>query len=370
MTILWRYIALAWLRVFVSAVAATAGLYVVIDIFDRLGEVLSFGPSWTALVSYFLFKTPKILFDVYPAASLLATLVSMATLARTHELSAMRSCGMSDRRLASPVLACALLLSFGALFWSENVVPVSATRSRWLWDVELKQKVYRGVFDAASLWFQNDRGFVHIRRYDAGARVISGLSLYESDADFHLARVIEVESMTWRGDRWVSSAGFVKDVSGEDFRVRPLEPAELELHEDPENLAARKRRPEEFSFRQLRSQIAQLESRGLSADEYLVDLHHKLAWPFAGFFVALVGVPLALRAGSASGLARGTATGLVIGFAYWIVTGLALSAGRTGGVSPVAAAWAANGMCAMLAVLLFVRRVPTLRSRSRPARKA
>lgn len=357
MSILWRYVARAWLSVFATAMLATGGLYIVIDIFDRLGEVLSFSPSWTALVSYFLFKLPKILYDVYPAATLLATLISIGMLARNHELGAMRSSGMSDRRLAAPILACALLLSLGALFWSENVVPVAATRSRWLWDVELKQKVYRGVFDAASLWFQNDRGFVHIRRYDAGARVISGLSLYESDPEFNLQRVIEIESMTWRDDRWVSSGGFVKDIAGDEFHVRPLAPAEIELHEDPENLAARKRRPEEFSFRQLRRQIAQLEARGLAADEYLVDLHHKLAWPFAGFFVTLLAVPLALRSGRGSGLARATATGLIVGFGYWIVTGLALSAGRTGGVSPPAAAWAANGLCSIIAAALLARGV-------------
>jgi lipopolysaccharide export system permease protein len=210
------------------------------------------------------------------------------------------------------------------------------------------------VFDAASLWFQNDRGFVHIRRYDAGARVISGLSLYEAGPDFDLKRVYEVDSMTWLGDRWVSSGGFVKDIGGESL-VRPLAPAEFELHEDPENLAARKRRPEEFSFGQLRSQIAQLEARGLAADEYLVDLHHKLAWPFAGFFVTLVALPLALRAAPGAGLARGTAFGLVIGFSYWIVTGLALSAGRTGAVSPVFAAWAANVACTVIASAFLAR---------------
>ncbi len=354
MRILRRYVARTWLRVFATAMLAAASLFLIVDVFDRVGEVLPFSPSWTALTSYFLFKLPKILFDVFPAASLLATLISVGSLARTSELGAMRAAGLSDRRIAAPIVACALLLSIGALFWSENVVPVAATRSRWLWDVELKQKVYRGVFDAASLWFQNDRGFVHIRRYDAGARVISGLSLYEASTDFVLKRVYEVETMSWRDGRWVSSGGFVKNIEG-DLSVRPLAAAEFELHEDPENLAARKRRPEEFSFVQLRSQIAQLESRGLAADEYLVDLHHKLSWPFAGFFVALVALPLALGGARSSGLARGTAIGLVIGFSYWIATGLALSAGRTGAVSPVLAAWAANAACTVVAIVLLAR---------------
>lgn len=355
MSILWRYLARTWLKLFATTLLAVAGLYVVVDVFNRIGEVLPYSPSWRALVSYFLFKTPKILFDVFPAASLLATLTTMGVFMRSNEMLAMRACGMSPRRIALPIVISAFLLSLTALLWSEEVVPVAATRSRWLWDVELKQKVYRGVYDAASLWFQNDQGFVHIRRYDAGAGVISGLSLYEADRSFDLQRIYEIETMIWQNERWVSSGGFVKNVSGVDLQVQALAPAEFELREDPENLAARKRRPEEFGFRQLRIQIEQLKSRGLGADEFLVDLHHKLAWPFAGFFVALLGVPLALRAGRGSGLARGTALGLVVGFAYWIVTGLALSAGRTGGLSPAIAAWTANILCMVIAVGLYSR---------------
>lgn len=358
MSILWRYLARAWLKAFLTAASITAALYIVIDVFSRIGEVLSYAPSWVALVSYFLFKLPKILFDVFPAASLLATLVSIGMLSRDHEIMAMRACGISPGRVASPVVACALLLSFVALFWSEAVVPVAASRSRWLWDVELKQKVYRGVFDAASLWFQSERGFIHIRRYDAGTRTISGLSLYEANADFDLQRVVEVETMNWMDGHWVSSGGFVKDLKSGGSGLRQLAPAEFTLTEDPENLAARKRKPEEFSFRQLREQIAQAQSRGLAAEEELVDLHHKLAWPFAGFVVALLGVPVALRSSRGAGLARGTATGLVIGFGYWILTGLALSAGRTGGLPPLGAAWLANAVCVAIALMLYAYRPP------------
>lgn len=355
MSILWRYLARTWTAVFATAILATGGLYVVLDVFDRLGEVLPFSPSAMSVLTYFLFKLPKILYDVFPAASLLATLISIGMLSRSHEIHAMESCGMSDRRIAAPILSCAFLFSIGALVWSENVVPVAATHSRWLWDVELKQKVYRGVFDSASLWFQNERGFIHIRRYDAGNRVVSGLSLYESDPAFNLKRIVEIESMRWQDGRWVSSSGFVKEVLDEELRVRPMAAGEFQWNEDPDDLAARRRRAEEFSFGQLRRQIAQLEARGMAADEYLVDLHHKTAWPFAGFFVALLGVPLALATSRRAGLARQTALGLVVGFAYWIATGLALSAGRTGAVSPAVAAWAANAACSFIALILYSR---------------
>ena len=354
MSIVSRYLAARYLYVFGVAMVATCGLFLVIDVFDRLGQILPFGPSWTQVVVYFLFKLPKIIFDIYPAASLLAALISVGILSRNREILALRACGLSTWRLAVPIVAVAALTSVFALFWNETLVPVAATRSRWLWDVELKQKVYRGVFDAASLWFQSKDGFVHIAQYDAGQRIIRGLTLYESDPSFTLHRIIEVDRMHWSDGAWLADRGVVKDLLAPGgVEVRPLAVGEFRLREDPDNLTARKRRPEEFSFRQLRDQIALLQSKGLSADEFLVDLYHKLAWPFSGLVVAMLGVPLALRNGTRGAIAANVGVGLVVGFSYWVLTGLALSAGRTGGLSPIVAAWSANVTFAMLAAFFY-----------------
>lgn len=356
MSIIARYLATRYLHVFAMAMAAACGLFLVIDVFDRLGQILPFDPSWSKVVVYFLFKLPKIVFDIYPAASLLAALISIGILSRHREILALRACGVSTLRLAAPIVAVAALTSVFALVWNETLVPVAASRSRWLWDVELKQKVYRGVFDAASLWFQSKDGFVHIARYDAGQRVIRGLTLYESDPSFTLQRIVEVDEMRWsEGAGWLAERGVVKDLLAPGgIEVRPLAAGEFHLSEDPDNLTARKRRSEEFSFRQLRDKIALLESKGLGAEEFLVDLHHKLAWPFSGFVVALLGVPLALRRSARGSIAANVGVGLVVGFSYWVLTGLALSAGRTGGLSPGVAAWTANVTFSVLAAFFYV----------------
>ncbi|HYC57706.1 MAG TPA: LPS export ABC transporter permease LptG [Candidatus Binatia bacterium] len=357
MSILSRYLVLQYLRVFGLGMGAACGLYLIIDVFDRVGEVVPFAPSWTRVIVYFVAKLPKILYDIFPAASLLAALLSLAILTRNREILACKASGLSSWQLAIPILGVSAVLSVVALFWNENVVPVAASQSRWIWDVELKQKAYRGVFDSASIWYQGERGFVHIRRYDAGKREISGLTIFQSDPAFRLQRIIDVGSMHWRDGAWQGAAGVVKDlVSPGNVQVRPLADGELVLREDPDNLAARKRRSEEFSFRQLREQIAQLQARGLGADEFLVDLHHKMAWPFAGLVVTLIGLPLALRSGPRAGLAASLGLGLMIGFAYWVLTGLALSAGRTGAMSPVVAAWMANAVFTILAAFLYMSR--------------
>lgn len=354
MSIIAGYVASRYLRIFAIAMITACALFFVIDVFDRLGQIVSYDPSWRQVLAYFLFKLPKIVFDIYPAASLLAALISIGLLSRHREILALRACGVSAWQLAWPIVAVAALTSVAALFWNEMVVPVAAARSRWVWDVEIKQKVYRGVFDAASLWFQSKDGFVHIAQYNAEQRMIRGLTLYESDPSFALQRIIEVPQMHWRDGQWIGGAGVVKDLVAPDrITARPLAAGEFHLSENPDNLAARKRKSEEFSFRQLREQIALLESKGLGADEFLVDLHHKLAWPFSGLVVALLAVPLALRNGARSGIAANVGAGMIVGFSYWVLTGLALSAGRTGGLSPVVAAWTANVTFTALAAFFY-----------------
>lgn len=353
MSLLTRYLVAAYLRALALSLAIATALFLVVDVFDRLGEVLPFSPSAAALLSYFLFKLPKILFDVLPAAALLATLVAIGALVRSREVMAMRACGLGDRRLATPILVAAALTSAGALFWNESVVPVSASRSRWLWDFELKQKAYRGVFDAASLWFQTEKGFVHVERYDADHRVILGLSLFEADRNFDLVRVYETPRLEWDRDHWRADEGLVKELGGRgEVRIRALAAGELTLAEDPDNLATRRRRPEEFSFRQLRAQIALLEARGSPADDLLVDLHHKLAWPLATVIVTMLALPMALAARPSSGMAASIGAGFVVGFAYWVVTGMALSAGRSGALAPAVAAWTANALSVAVALAI------------------
>ena len=351
MTTLRLYLARAWLGAFAASLAAAAALYLGIDVLGRVGEVLPFAPAASKLAAYFLFKLPKILFDVFPAACLLATLASLGALDRNRELAAMRAAGVAPAQIAAPVLVAALLLSVGALAWNEAVVPASSSRSRWLWDVELKQKVYRGVFDASSLWFQEARGFVRIDRYDAAARTIRGLTLFETDPAFGLKRITTVDSILWIDGRWVAGPATVKELAGGDLRVQALPAGQFALTEDPDSLTTRRRKPEETGFLEMRRQVAAVEARGLPVGESLVDLHHKLAWPFSGFFVTLLAAPMTLRMRRRGpGYGREVRAGIALGFAYWILTGTALSAGRTGALPPLLAAWTANAATATLAL--------------------
>ncbi len=350
-----RYLITSFLKTFALVMSAATGLFLILDFFQRVEQFSSYEAEVSAVTAYFMLKVPGIAAEIYPAVTLLSVLISIGLLARHREILAMRACGVSTWQLAAPLVGTAAAISFLVLLWSEAVVPGASERSHFINDVAIKKKAHQGLFNASSIWFQNKQGFVNLDYFDANRKAAYGLTLYETAPSFAIERVIEVNSLLWRDGFWEISEGTVKNIGPQgEVVTRPLEAGEIVIEETPDDFTQRRRRPQEFSYGQLREQIDLLETKGLGAAELLVDLHLKLAWPFSGLVVVLLALPLAVRGGRHGGLAANVGIGMVVGFAFWVTMAVAVSAGRTGGLSPVVAAWTANGLFTLLGASLYV----------------
>lgn len=352
-----RYMVASFLKTFAMVMSAATGLFLVLDFFQRIGQLTAYEAEASAIMAYFLLKLPGIVGEIYPAVTLLSVLISIGLLARHREILAMRACGLSTWQLAAPLVGVAAAMSFLVLLWSEVVVPGASERSHFINDVRIKKKAHQGLFNASAIWFQNKQGFVNLDYFDANRKAAYGLTLYETAPSFAIERVIEISSMLWRDGTWEFGEGTVKNIGPRGEVVsRPLETGEFVIKETPADFAQRRRRAREFSYAELREQIAMLETKGLGAEELLVDLHLKLAWPASGLVVVLLALPLAVRGGHRGGLAANVGIGMVVGFAFWVTMAVAVSAGRTGGLSPVMAAWTANGLFTLLGACLYLGR--------------
>ncbi|MGZ8441876.1 MAG: LptF/LptG family permease, partial [Candidatus Binatia bacterium] len=109
--ILDRYISAGFLRVFGISLAVITGLYVTADFFERIGNLLESGAPVSTILRYFMFKAPLLISRVVGFATLFSTLFCLGLLARTQEITAIRSSGVSVQRIALPLLVLALCLS-------------------------------------------------------------------------------------------------------------------------------------------------------------------------------------------------------------------------------------------------------------------
>jgi lipopolysaccharide export system permease protein len=354
MSIITRYLVAQYFKAFSVCMMAGVSLFFIVDVSRSLESFQGYEPQLATISAYFVLKLPNIVREVYPAAALLAVLGSLGTLARHREILALRTCGVSSWQLALPLLYLSALISVVMLIWNETVVPRTAAESRRIRDMTIMKKRSTGAFNASSVWFQGNDGFFNIDYFDANRRALFGLTLYETNEDFRLRRILEVPEAFWRGERWDLLNGKVKILADDgSIAQRAMLPDELVLTTPPSHFASRRLKTKELSFRQLRERIDVLRVRRLQADAFRVDLHAKLALPFAGLISVLLGFPIAARGGGKGGVATNVVAGLGLGFAYWATMAVALAAGRTGGMPPMLSAWAANLTFSAVAAVLY-----------------
>lgn len=357
MNLLSRHLVGLYLRSFALCLVGAIGLLLVVEFFSRIGDFAAYNSDPSLVAAYFALKTPKWLVEVYPAASLLAVLLGVGSLVRTHEVLAMHACGVSIARIGAPLLATSLVLSGAAMAWNEIVVPPSASKARAIKDMDIKHLGARGMLDATSLWLQVPEGFLNIDYFDATKNRLEGITLHGVDERFQLNRLIEIPNAWWQDDHWEYEGGTVRDFDRDsELTFAPLGNQRVDLGGTPADFRRKAPRSDEFNIRQLAARVRTLEAKGLDPAGFETDLQFKFALPLSGIITILLGLPLALRGSPRAGSAQHIGTGMGLCFLYWLTQALTVSAGHAGTLPPIAAAWSAN------AIFLIVGAILTLRS--------
>jgi lipopolysaccharide export system permease protein len=292
--------------------------------------------------------------QITPPAVIVSTLLTLGLLSRRNEVIAFRAGGVSLIQTAVPVLVAAVAVSFLSLGWNEAVVPYCSRQFQHVNNVEIRKRTVRGILSEREIWYHGGLGFYNIDHVDRSRQVVYGLTIYRLDDDFELRSVIQVPRVTWRENRWVAEQAYEQQIGGATLAAVPISFDELAMPETLADFLEVQREPEELSFALLRRRINELTRKGIDASHFLVDLHLKLALPFASAVLAFVAVPIGGKLRRHPSMAAIVGVGTLIGFAYWVLLGLANSLGQTGTLPPMIAAWSANLVFVLVGVALFL----------------
>lgn len=352
-SILDRYLMRSFLRVFFSSFLTITALYLIVDFFERINIVFATGASMGTVVSYFLYKAPLSISRVIGFATLFSALFCLGMAARTNEMTAMRSSGISVQRIALPLLFVSLLICVSTFFWNETVVPMFAHRAQTIYQTEIRNKQQQSLFGTRDIWMRSQGSFVNIEHFDTRTNRLERVTVFSLDRDFTLRGMVEIPSLRWNGREWEARTAtewkFFSDGQRVDQKTLSIPP----ISETPEDLKLLARKPEEFSFFELRRQISDMKGKGIDATAYEVDLQAKLALPFISVLVVLLATPFAIKNQRTGGLALSFGTATVIGFSYWVLAAFCISLGHSAALPPWAAAWLPNAVFAMVGIFYF-----------------
>jgi lipopolysaccharide export system permease protein len=350
--VLSRHLLGVFLRTMSLCVGAFLSIYLVVEFFEQFDAFLQHDAGALSIARYFFFRIPMFITRVVPMAVLAGVLLGLGNLGRQNEFVALRAAGVSVWQLASALVLAATLISVAVLLWNEHVVPYASQHAHDIYAGEIRKRPFKGK-GRRQVWYRGLGGFYNIKHVSAKGLV--GLTVYQLDGAFQPRRVVEVDRATWDATtrHWnlIGSRGYRIQAGG---RVESEPVDGFELPETPADFLAAPGEVEEFNFSGLRRYITDLRRKGADPSEYFVELHLKLAAPFASLVMVLIAVPLATRGTRTTNLAGAVSFGLAIGFSYWVLLAFAKALGQGGALPPALSAWTANAIFGLLGLFLLL----------------
>lgn len=350
-----RYVAGEWTKIFFSTALGFPLIVTIFDLTDNIDKYFNRNLTPKAIAMSYLYWIPDSMFMVMPAAVLFATVFTVGNLGRYSELTAAKAGGQSFFRLTLPIFMAAAGAA-GLAFVIGELAPESTSRQ-----LELqKSKVAKPRTARYNFVFRADQGWVYtIRSLDVQHRSLRMLVFErQGKGTEYPSLAITADSATyidslgswrlWQGtSQRMAEGGEVQTFRFQTARLRALS-------QEPADLLAEPKAPEEMRYAELTRYIEALKRSGNDTSKIEVDRALKIALPAACLVIALFGAPLAVtspRQGTAMGIAISLGTTVV----YLTFIQLAKAIGVTGAVDPVAAAWAPNVLFLSAALWLLSR---------------
>lgn len=356
--ILDSYVLSNFLFYFIVSLISFVTMVQVFTFFDLLGDIVKNHIAFDRVLTYHLFLTPKLIYDIMPESVLVAVLVSFGVMTKNNEVTAFKACGISVRRLALPVMAVSALLSAGLFAFDYSWLP----RANQIQDAirnEIKGRPVQTYLHPERKWIIHDYRIFYYKYFDPVEKTMVEPYVFELDPkSFHVKKQISASRAKWQQDihTWVWEKGTARDLCGVDecqlqeFQVTSFP----ELTETPDDFLKEVKQDKQMNYRELGKYIRDLQQSGFDTVRLRVQYYKKFSVPLFALIMALISVPFGFLVGNRGAMA-GIGVSIGVAMAYLGVGQLFEQIGNVNYLPPVVAAWAPDALFSLAGVYLMLR---------------
>ncbi|MEI6437965.1 MAG: LptF/LptG family permease [Candidatus Omnitrophota bacterium] len=350
MRILDNYIARSIVQIFISTILIFCFLYILIDLATHLDDFIANKVPSQIITGYYFSFFPIIFVQTSPIACLLATLFTYSTLNNNNEIIALRASGLDFWKITRPALIFGLIMAALVFLVNEKFVPQSLSMSQEIREekIELDANQRKELDKPIKLLFfygLNNRLYF-IDQYRPATKTIEGITIIGQDSLQRMTEKMVAEKGEWTGSTWKFTNCQVSKYNPEDQAstgdIQFYKEKQLDLRESPADLLKQRNSISSMNIRELKEYIKRFKGSGavVALNGLKVDLHQKIAYPFACIVIIFAGLPFALATGRRKGLTfASVGIALVIGFLFYVVNAVGLALGKGGVLPPILAAW-------------------------------
>ncbi|MFH1888783.1 MAG: LptF/LptG family permease [Candidatus Omnitrophota bacterium] len=366
MRILDRYILKSVLSLFFQCLLTFLFLYVIIDVFSHLDEILRQKANFQMLGSYYLAYLPIIFVQVSPVACLLSTLYTFGALNRNNELIAMRSSGLNIFQITRTVIIFGVIVS-ACVFWvNDRFVPSSMAltekiKTQMESGAKKAQEKGHEVITNLSMYGLRNRLFF-VNSFSPATSTMEGIIILEHDDKQNITRKIMANRGIYKDGLWrfyqCITYNFDENVQIKD-EPQYAEEEIMEISETPYDFLHQMLRPDYMTISQLDNYLWKLSKSGATTvmRNLRVDLYQRFTSPFTSIIIILLGIPFSMMLKKRATGMSSVGLSIMVGFLYYVLNAICIALGKAGILIPWLAA-SLSHIVALTSALYLIHALP------------
>lgn len=356
-----RYILKKFLTTYFFLIVIIISIAIIFDFNEKIDKITGTGASWTEIVfDYYANFVPYFSNMFSPLFTFIAVIFFTTNLASNSEIIAMKSTGMSFKRLLVPYMVGATFIATLTFYLGGWVIPHGNVAKNSFENKYIKKR--QAVDVAENVQMQVDTGVVaYISFFDNRTKSGSGFllsSFEDKKLVSHLtAETIQYDTLAERKYSWTLHNYSIRTQRGNREKIVQGARIDTMLIMEPKDFFYVYGQQETMTISELDYFIDRQRLRGSAGlATFEVEYHKRFAAPFAAFILTLIGVSLSSEKRK-GGMGTSIGIGLALTFAYILFQTVSSSFAINAGWPAPLAVWMPNIVYFFIAAWYY-RRTP------------
>ena len=287
MKILDRYIAKQILVAIFSVLGVLVVVVGLLDLVDEIKKVNNYYLISHAFL-YVLLNTPQNIYEVFPIATLMGSLIGLSKLSSTSELNAAKASGLSFSKIIIITLKTGLLIVVLTFLIGEFVAPKGQQLANSI--KNLSESTRLSMKNTQGIWIKSNNDFIHIAKVYPN-KTVQEISLYRFNEKQQMIESIYAEEGYYSEGKWVMKNITSTSFTNKNTIITTKEISTFSDFIDLDLFDIMIIKPEQMTLMQINQYIKYLKNNSMDSRNYQLAFWSKFSTPLSCLIMFLLTTP-------------------------------------------------------------------------------
>lgn len=280
---------------------------------DDLGTG-SYG-AWQA-AQYVFLHVPRRIYELFPIAALLGSLLGLGILANTNELTVIRASGFSIYRIIGAVMKIGAILLIAAIFLGEEIAPRAEQEAKRIRSVAKGEHI--ALQTPHGFWGREGHNFINIRAVYIGGR-LGEISFYQFDENHRLKNALYAQQAHHQGEQWVLENVIETEVQPTQLKTRKVDKVVWQSPLSPDLIGILILKPDRLSTLELYNYTSYLRKNSQRSIQYELAFWQRVLYPLVTVVMVFLAVPFVFGSLRTVPVGQRILVGALLGIGFYIL---------------------------------------------------